>query len=191
MRRVIESLVFLIGISISSSAAAGLVASLSAGAAMPNIESSVSQAERNSTGFLVGGGIGMRFGDFFQWDVAETYLMGNEDDFGTNAFNYSIGTGVRLGTFGGDSKFHPYASFGIGAGRFSVGNFISPSAWQWGFEWNTGVGVLYELSDEAALGFRYRYWSSSTSGWWDANSLSYHDLDVNIHTIGVEVLFGR
>lgn len=186
MRKLVNALVLLLFVSVSSNALAGLVGSLSVGTAIPNIEQLGVEYDGDA-GYMIGGSIGWRFGNFVQWDWVETYYMSSENA-GYTTNNVAIGTGVRIGSFGEDSRFHPYVSFGIGASETSEGDLFNIGARQWGFEWNAGLGVLYNFSDRTALGLRYRYRSTSISS---NNAFSFLPLDVNIHTIGAEIVWGH
>ena len=193
-----RSLTTLIGVAYlilaSSVSHAGVVGSLSIGTAIPNVEE-LGVDYAGDAGYMVGGSVGWRFGDLFQWDWVETYYMAGDQTQDTGfgqvsytASNISLGTGIRIGSFSDESKFHPYVSFGIAGSRTSIGDLFNPSTWQWGFEWNTGLGFLYKATPTTALGIRYRYRATSISG---ANALSPNSLDIGIHTIGAEIMWGR
>ncbi len=172
-----------------TAALAGLVGTASAGVVMPNLEAS-SVEEAGDSGYAFGGSIGWRFGGIVQWDTVEAaYMSANQNDnLGQyTANNYSIGSGLRIGGFGGESRLHPYASFGVAASRtdLDVGGLTAVA--EWGFEWNAGVGLLFDLTDEMAVGARYRYRSTSIPSFL---SLPGRDVNVNLHTIAVEFVFG-
>ena len=190
MRKLVNGLVLILVVSSSSNALAGLVGSVSVGAALPSVEE-LGAESGGDAGYMLGGSIGWRFGNLIQWDWVETYYMSGEQTGVSGPFtanNVSLGTGVRIGSFGDDFRFHPYASFGIAASETSTGNLFSRDNWQWGFEWNAGIGFLYNVSDRFAIGARYRYRSTSISR---NNALSLNPLDINIHTIGAEIMWGH
>jgi len=166
----------------SSAALAGLVATASIGTAIPSVEQGGVQFDGDA-GFNLGASLGIRIGDMIQWDAIEVnYMSSDQVDnlFGNyTAKDTTIGTGVRVGLFGGNSRFHPYASIGIGGTRIDVVD-------QWGFEWNVGGGILFDLTDSLAVGVRYRYRGAKI----DSSGISGSDLDVNTQTVAFEVVFG-
>ncbi len=185
----LSALTVALSFSLPSITLAGLVGTASVGVVMPNLEAGGVE-EAGDSGYIFGGSIGWRFGGIVQWDTVETaYMSANQNDilgqYTTN--NYSIGSGLRIGSFGGESRFHPYASFGVAGSRtdLEVGGFTAVA--EWGFEWNAGAGLLFDLTDQMAVGARYRYRSSSIPSFL---SLPGGDVNVNLHTIAVEFLFG-
>ncbi len=190
MRKLVNGLVLILVVSSSSNALAGLVGSVSVGAALPSVEL-LGVESGGDAGYMLGGSIGWRFGNLIQWDWVETYYMSGEQTDVSGSYtanNFSFGTGVRIGIFGDDSRFHPYASFGIAASETSTGELFNRYNWQWGFEWNAGVGFLVNITDRFAVGGRYRYRSTSISS---DNAFSTNPLDINIHTIGGEIVWGH
>jgi len=177
-------------ISLPTVASAGMVTSVGIGVAMPSLEVNNFE-EAGDSGFDIGGSIGFRFSDMVQWDTLEFHYLSADQNDGFGAYeanNLAVGTGFRVGSFGGESRLHPYASFGIGGSRTTIEG-AGVYAWQWGFEWNAGVGLLYDISDQMALGVRYRYRSTSIDYIFGVVLLD--DVSVNIHTIGLEFAFGN
>jgi opacity protein-like surface antigen len=172
-----------------STALAEWVGSANIGVAIPSLAQGGVELEGDS-GYSFGASLGVRLNDLVQWDTAEiSYASADQSDFvlGTiTTSSLALGTGVRIGLFGSDSKFHPYGSFGIGGARLSFEE-AGVSVAGWGFEWNIGAGLLYDYSETMALGARYRYRSSSFD---ELSGVSIPEFDVNIHTITFEIAFG-
>jgi hypothetical protein len=183
------ALILALSFSLPTAALAGLVGSASVGVVMPNLEAGGVE-EAGDSGYIFGGSLGWRFGNVVQWDTIEAFYMSanQSDNLGQyTANNYSIGSGLRIGSFGKESRFHPYASFGVAGSRtdFEAGGFTLAA--EWGFEWNAGVGLLFDLTDQTAAGVRYRYRSTSIPSFLGLPGL---DVNVNLHTIAVEFAFG-
>ena len=183
------ALILALSFSLPAAALAGLVASGSVGVVMPNLEAGGIE-EAGDSGYIFGGSIGWRFGGIVQWDTVESfYMSANQNDnlgqYTTN--NYSIGSGLRIGSFGGESRFHPFLSFGVAGSRTDLEISGLTAVAEWGFEWNAGAGLLFAISDQMAVGARYRYRSSSIPSFL---GLPGADVNVNLHTIAVEFVFG-
>ena len=169
---------------------AGVVGTGSVGVAIPSLQIGDIE-EGGDAGYMVGGSVGFRFSKWIQWDVLETYYMSADqhdqyESYMYTGSNWTVGSGFRFGQFSQDSRFHPYASIGLAGSRTNIESGYSYT-WQWGFEWNAGVGFLYDFGEETALGIRYRYRSTRIS-----SLLGYPvNLNVNIHTVGIEFAWGR
>jgi hypothetical protein len=185
----LSGLILALSFSLPTGALAGLVASGSAGVVMPNLEAG-SIEEAGDAGYVFGGSLGWRFGGIVQWDTVEAfYMSANQNDtlgqYTTN--NYSIGSGLRIGSFGGESRFHPFLSFGVAGSRTDLEVAGLTEVAEWGFEWNAGAGLLFDITDSMAVGARYRYRSSAIPSFL---GLPGADVNVNLHTIAVEFVFG-
>lgn len=173
----------------STYAFSGVVGTGSVGVALPSLESGNSE-EGGDAGYMVGGSIGWRFSGWVQWDILETYYMSADQHDSYEGYmytgsNWTIGSGLRFGRFTADSRFHPYVSGGVAGSRTTIESG-SVYIWQWGFEWNAGVGFLYDVGESTGLGIRYRYRSTDIP-----SILGYPvDLNVNIHTVAVEFVWG-
>ena len=179
-------LILALSFSLPTAAVAGLVATASAGAVMPNL-SAGSFEGTGDAGYVFGASLGWRFGDYVQWDTVEaSYMSANQnDDLGQyTADNYSIGSGFRIGSFGDGSRFHPFVSFGVAGSRTHLDGIALLT--EWNFEWNAGAGLIFDLTDQMAVGARYRYRSTSIPSF-----LSLPSGDVNLHTVAVEFVFGN
>ena len=181
-------LILALSFSLPTAAVAGLVATASAGAVIPNL-SAGSVEEAGDAGYVFGASLGWRFGDYVQWDTVEaSYMSANQnDDLGQyTTDNYSIGSGFRIGSFGDGSRFHPFVSFGVAGSRTDLNVSGLTAVAEWGFEWNAGAGLIFDLTDQMAVGARYRYRSTSIPSF-----LSLPSGDVNLHTVAVEIVFGN
>ena len=174
----------------SSAALAGLVATASIGAAIPSLEQFDTTLDGDS-GYSIGGSLGMRFGDMIQWDTAElSYQSADQNDIFLGQYTSSaltIGTGIRLGMFGDDSKFHPYVSFGLGGSRDNFESGGLDVITEWGFEWNAGGGILFDVTDSVSVGARYRYRSNSFD---EAFGVPISEVTIGVHNISFEIAFG-
>ena len=183
-------LILALSFSLPTAAVAGLVATASAGAVMPNL-SAGSFEGTGDAGYVFGASLGWRFGDYVQWDTVEaSYMSANQnDDLGQyTADNYSIGSGFRIGSFGDGSRFHPFVSFGVAGSRTDLNVSGLTAVAEWGFEWNAGAGLIFDLTDQMAVGARYRYRSTSIPSFL---GLPSGDVNVNLHTVAVEIVFGN
>ena len=183
-------LILALSFSLPTAAVAGLVATASAGAVIPNL-SAGSVEEAGDAGYVFGASLGWRFGDYVQWDTVEaSYMSANQnDDLGQyTTDNYSIGSGFRIGSFGDGSRFHPFVSFGVAGSRTDLNVSGLTAVAEWGFEWNAGAGLIFDLTDQMALGARYRYRSTSIPS---ILGVPVNDIDVNLHTVAVEFVFGN
>jgi len=190
MHKTIHASLILLVVLIAPRAFGGFVATVNVGAAMPSLEVG-NLSEGGDAGFILGGSLGLRTRDLIQWDVVEGFFAtaDQSDALGSyTARNWGIGTGVRFGIFGGDSWIRPYASLGIGAGgtRIEAGGLSEEP--ETGFQWNVGVGFLLRPTEAGALGVRYRYHSSSVPS---VLGIPLTDVNVNLHTITAEFLFGN
>ena len=170
------------------------VGTIRVGVALPNLSYQGVTFDGNA-GVDVGFTLGGQFGDYFRLDGLDfSYLGGSTVISGVNVdeFFLIIGTGVRLGLFAETQKLHPYVSIGIGGayGQQDQSGFTAASGW--GFEWNLGAGLEYQVNRHLGLGLRYRYRSSTinflvaTGGF---PPFAYISPTVSAHTIGVEVSF--
>ena len=182
-------LILALSFSLPTAAVAGLVATASAGAVIPNL-SAGSVEEAGDAGYVFGASLGWRFGDYVQWDTVEaSYMSANQNDALLGQYktdNHSIGSGFRIGSFGDGSRFHPFVSFGVAGSRTDLNVSGFPAVAEWGFEWNAGAGLIFDLTDQIAVGARYRYRSTSIPSF-----LSLPSGDVNLHTVAVEFVFGN
>ena len=173
-----------------STALADWIATASIGAAIPSLEQFDTTIDGDS-GYSIGGSLGMRFGDMIQCDTAElSYQSADQNDIFLGQYTSSaltIGTGIRLGMFGDGSKFHPYVSFGLGGSRdnFEAGGVDVIT--EWGFEWNAGGGVLFDVTDSVSVGARYRYRSNSFD---EAFGVPISEVTIGVHNISFEIAFG-
>lgn len=175
--------------STAPAATAEFVGGFELGLAVPSIEASGFEGNGN-TGVDVGGFAGYRYSDILQWDVVELHYMSaaQDDAFGPyTTSNLALGTGVRLGLFGENSIVHPYFSMGVGGSRVNIEAAGVDFKVEWGFEWNVGIGVLVDASANTSMGVRYRYRTSSIS---DNPFVVADDIDINLHTIDFELVFG-
>ena len=190
VRKTIHAGFILLVVLIVPRAFGGFVATVNVGAAIPSLEVGDVE-ETGDSGFDIGGSIGFRLSDVVQWDAVELHYMSADqnDSFGSyEASNLVLGTGFRVGMFSHSSRLHPYVSFGVGGSQVTIeGSGLY--ARQWGFEWNVGAGLLLNVTEQTALGFRYRYRRTSTD---DLLGLSILDnVNVNIQTMGIEFAFGK
>ena len=174
----------------SSRAFAELTGSLGIGAAIPSIEQGGVELD-GSAGYSLSASFGSRLSDFIQWDAVElAYSSADQNTAGIGTYtasSFAIGTGIRIGNFDHDVKFHPYGSFGVGGARVDFEQAGSSFFAEWGFEWSVGAGALYDVSDGKAIGARYRYRSSSYD---EILGVAIPEINVNIHTITFEIAFG-
>ncbi len=182
-------LILALSFSLPTAAVAGLVATASAGAVMPNL-SAGSFEGTGDAGYVFGASLGWRFGDYVQWDTVEaSYMSANQKDALLGQYktdNHSIGSGFRIGSFGDGSRFHPFVSFGVAGSRTDLDGIAQLA--EWNFEWNAGAGLIFDLTDQIAVGARYRYRSTSIPS---ILGVPVNDVNVNLHTVAVEFVFGN
>ena len=139
---------------------------------------------RGDVGGFVTGTLGVRFGDFAQWDVADIAWFGSvqsEPGFAAyNAYSTFLGTAARFGYFGEKWPVHPYLSAGLGAGAVRYRFPFVLDVRSWGFAGNVGVGLEVPLGRHVAAAVRYR---------WFAVHDDFSGLRANLHAIGVELSF--
>ena len=146
------------------------------------------------TGYNVGGSFGLQFGDYVRWDIFDLAYMSADQTDVSGAWDssaLSLGAGLRFGAFSPEMKFHPYASAGVAGNRVEIGQGSSVR-WQWGFEWNVGVGAEYMLSESVMLGLRYRYRRTDINLLYYIPAYGFYtsvNYKVNLQTISLELLF--
>lgn len=113
----------------------------------------------NITGLSVEGAAGLTFDDRLRWDVIS--LAVNLPDeivtvggipFQVEGTRLDITTGFAFGDFSPERKLHPYLSVGIGSSRYTELGLVD-----WGFAWNAGAGLEYQLTDTLRVGPRYSF----------------------------------
>ena len=146
-------------------------------------------------GYAIGGSLGAQFGNWIRWDIVDLGYSLNDQRFSfplgppQNSFSASssmivYGTGIRVGRFSPESRWHPFVSFGVGAAysRLNLPNtdrfplpiqifptlvfapFLQLESWKgWGFEWDAGFGIEYAFADRGAAAIRFRYRQSDVS----------------------------
>lgn len=128
---------------------------------------------------------GVRYGRAFDWYRVDVGLSRLDADSDLAAVG---GVGVTSLTLNGyadwknTSKFEPYATAGLGLGRFS-GTGVAKNDKGWNPVYNLGGGVRYWVTDDAALDVGYRHiWSDADV---KSNSGTNSDFESDVITVGV------
>jgi opacity protein-like surface antigen len=110
-------------------------------------------------GLSVEGAAGLTFDDRLRWDLLSLAVNLPDEVVTIDALpahvegtRLDITTGIAFGDFSPERKLHPYLSVGIGASRYSEPGYVD-----WGFAWNAGAGLEYQLTDTLSVGPRYSF----------------------------------
>jgi opacity protein-like surface antigen len=112
-------------------------------------------------GVALEGAAGLTFNDRLRWDVLS--LAVNLPDEIVNVggvpahlegTRLDMSTGVAFGDFSPDRKLHPFVHGGLGLFRYSDPGVADAD---WGFAWNAGAGLEYQLMNNLAVGPRYTF----------------------------------
>ncbi|MDG2333128.1 MAG: outer membrane beta-barrel protein [Myxococcota bacterium] len=113
----------------------------------------------NIKGVSVEGAAGLTFDDRVRWDVVSLAVNLPDEVVRVGALaehvegtRLDMTTGIAFGDFSPDRKLHPYLSVGLGLSRYTESGYVD-----WGFAWNAGAGLEYQLTDTLSVGPRYTF----------------------------------
>jgi opacity protein-like surface antigen len=138
-------------------------------------------------GFTAGAVVGSHFFDYLRAEVEASYARYDIDECSTGTVKCAVSDGdvsafYLLGNLWFDFNlggFSPYIGGGIGGARVDVDTSTFPDDSDWGFAFQAGAGVRFDLTDALQVDVGYRFK--------DVPDLSIDSLDTDLQTHNAQI----